>query len=370
MVKALPVFLVLLAACFLTGCTGTREEFIPVEISDIALDSERRLQYRAEEETGILDSSGLLHDDKQLEEYLNRLAAKLLPPVQGRPRIIMKVLRHPSLNAFAYPTGRVYVHTGILAAMDNEAQLAAVMAHEITHVQERHLAREFTSRKKKSAEEADSLRKILTSVNCYSQLLESEADAAAVRMMVAAGYDPREAPGMLEHLKRESEEEKIRVRKADMIHPAIRERIKNTTDMANKEYPGVAGLKNTEIFARYTTPLLLDNAELDLKRGSFLAAERAIEKYLAGKQSDPRAYYLLGERHRQGRPGNEEKARASYRKAIILSQTYPDPYRALGLIDFKKGSRLEAKKNLQHYLDLKPNAEDREHIRQYVKACE
>jgi len=205
MVKALPVFLVLLAACILTGCTGTREEFIPVEISDIALDSERRLQYRAEEETEILDSSGLLHDDKQLEEYLNRLAAKLLPPVQGRPRIIMKVLRHPSLNAFAYPTGRVYFHTGILAAMDNEAQLAAVMAHEITHVQERHLAREFTSRKKKSAEEADSLRKILTSVNCYSRLLESEADAAAVRMMVAAGYDPREAPGMLEHLKRESD---------------------------------------------------------------------------------------------------------------------------------------------------------------------
>jgi len=44
--------------------------------------------------------------------------------------------------------------------------------------------------------------------------------------------------------------------------------------------------------------------------------------------------------------------------------------RALGLIDFKKGNKLEAKKNLQRYLDLRPNAADREHIKQYVNACE
>src|SRR5207244_395643 len=51
------------------------------------------------------------------------------------------VMSDPTLNAFAMPNGRIYVHSGLLARLDNEAQLAMILGHEMTHVTDRHALR-------------------------------------------------------------------------------------------------------------------------------------------------------------------------------------------------------------------------------------
>jgi beta-barrel assembly-enhancing protease len=87
-------------------------------------------------------SSGLLRDPV-LEEYLTDVAYRLLPPgtLDAGVSPSIHVLINPSLNAFAYPTGAIYVHSGLLARLENEAQLATVLAHEIAHIVHRHAIR-------------------------------------------------------------------------------------------------------------------------------------------------------------------------------------------------------------------------------------
>ena len=56
---------------------------------------------------------------------------------------VTAITKNAYLNAFAYPNGMIYIHTGLLARMDSEDQLAAVLAHELTHCTQRHALKAF-----------------------------------------------------------------------------------------------------------------------------------------------------------------------------------------------------------------------------------
>src|SRR6478672_4863936 len=85
--------------------------------------------------------------DSRLEAYLDRVAARLNPgPVsdpeaEGPIQYRVRVIADPSLNAFAYPHGSIYIHSGLLARLDGEDELATVLGHEMTHVDGRHMLR-------------------------------------------------------------------------------------------------------------------------------------------------------------------------------------------------------------------------------------
>ena len=77
------------------------------------------------------------YDDPMLEEYLGKIGDRLLPDTvraAGGPGFRFGVIRDPTLNAFAMPNGRIYIHTGMLAQVQNESQLATIVGHEMTHV--------------------------------------------------------------------------------------------------------------------------------------------------------------------------------------------------------------------------------------------
>src|SRR3989442_11390881 len=99
---------------------------------------------QAEKEEETLTKKAKIYDDPLLDEYLGKIADRLLPDevrAAGGPGLRFGVMSDPTLNAFAMPNGRIYVHSGLLSRLDNEAQLATILGHEMTHVTSRHALR-------------------------------------------------------------------------------------------------------------------------------------------------------------------------------------------------------------------------------------
>jgi len=236
----------------LAGCATT--SLPPVTSKDFVFeDDERRLWNRSEEEEQSIARSGMLYQDQELEAYLNSIAKKV-QPAEAYKLIPFRihVLKNPYCNAFAYPNGHIYIHTGILARMDNEAQLATLIAHEMTHATHRHQVREFRGMLNKSALFASTRSLIgglpgvgdLTTVlgeigtkaaiNGHSRDLETEADMVGIKLVVKAGYDAREAPKLFQHLKQEMEEDEQEEPFFFGSHPRLAERSENYNDFLGK----------------------------------------------------------------------------------------------------------------------------------------
>jgi predicted Zn-dependent protease len=381
----------LLLLCFiLSGCATT--DLPPVTPDSVLEDDEERLWLRSEEEQEVIDQSGLLYEDIQLDVYLNRVARRLQSPEIWRSiPFQIKVIEDPHLNAFAYPNGVIYVHTGILARMDNEAQLATLLAHEMTHATHRHAVKNFRSIKNKTAILATiqvsagglgggigDLVNVLGSlgtmaaVTGYSRELETEADTVGIDLMVAAGYDPREAPKLFIHIKRELEEEDIREPFFFGTHPRLQNRIDNYESFLENRYQDYyGGLDNSDIFLEKVHRVILNNAVLDLRAGRFKTAQRGAQRYLRLRPNDAEAYHLLGEVSRQrGEEGDWEVAKDYYRKAIAIDPLFPESHRGLGLICFKKGQKTPETTHFDTYLSLKPQASDRLYTEEYIRQCE
>lgn len=159
-------------------------------------------------------------DNGELTGYLTRISARLVKsPRAGKFTFQFAVLNDKSINAFALPGGPVFVHTGLLAAIDNESQLAGVLAHEMSHVALRHGTHEASkamlvqaplallgatigddSTIAKIAQEGIALgaQSVLLK---YSRDAERDADLNGARIMNDAGYNPVEMARFFEKLQ-------------------------------------------------------------------------------------------------------------------------------------------------------------------------
>ncbi|HUT70272.1 MAG TPA: M48 family metalloprotease [Desulfatiglandales bacterium] len=380
--------LILIGCLVAAACSTTNPRL--VKGGFIVKGDEQRLWQRSIEEQQVLDNSGFVYRDGELREYLNGIVRRLQPPeTQATMPFRIAVLKDPHLNAFAFPNGVIYVHTGILARMDNEAQFATLLAHEMAHCTHRHALRAFRDFKRKKdrvavlqkpepALDHEDLMALLGStgtvaaVTGYSQDLEVEADLAGLELALNAGYDLKEAPRLFEHLKKELEEEKAREPFFFGTHPRLQKRIQNCKEFLRAHCQGrEEGVKNTEIFLRKIQKVVLENALLDLKAGRFPSAYRGLEKYLSVNPHDPRAYYLLGEVCRQrARENDITRAKEYYEKAILLDPSYPEPYKAVGLIYYKEGEKRLARRSFESCLSLSPHEPDSAYIRGYLEQCD
>ncbi len=372
----------------LYGCVSTN--LPPVTSGEFAFEEdETRIWYRSQEEQESLSESGLEYPDEKLTAYLNEIGKKLQPPeVYERIPFEIRVLQNPYSNAFAYPNGVIYIHSGILARMDNEAQLATLLAHEMTHATHRHQVRQFRRLQNRTAvfasmqatlgglpaigDLASALGEIgtMAAVSGYSRELESEADMVGLRLMMDAGYDPREAPKLFRHIKDELEEEKAEEPFFFGSHPRLQDRIDNYHNFLESNKNSQNGFTNAKVFRRRIAKLIFDNAFLDLKAGRFQSAARGAEKYLAIYPKSSQGHYLLGEIYRQkGNTEDFKKAKEYYRKAIALNSSYPQAYKGIGLLYFKQGQKSKAGKAFRSYLTMLPQAADRAYVKEYINQC-
>jgi predicted Zn-dependent protease len=194
-------------------------------------------------------------DDPEITEYLNGLGARLSNAGAGvRQDFEFFAIREPSINAFALPGGFIGVHTGLISASDNESELASVIAHEMAHVTQRHIARQLGIQKQmqlpmmiamaaslllarsrpdlaSGAVMAAQGGAVQTQLS-FSRDFEREADRIGFQTLQASGFDVRAMGTFFEKLQRFS-----RIMDAGTVpgylrsHPVTAERI---TDAENR----------------------------------------------------------------------------------------------------------------------------------------
>jgi predicted Zn-dependent protease len=350
-------------------------------------EDERRLWNRGREEQKRLDSSGQIYEDPALSAYINELATRLLPQRVKEKGIALqiKIIKSPLLNAFALPQGAVYIHTGMLARLENEAQLATLLGHEAAHVINRHALQHFRMAQNTAATLATlqiafmpfgiygSIASVMgalgatAAISGYSQASEQEADREGLALIVAAGFDPNEAPRLFNHLKREIEEKTLKEPFFFGTHPRVEERQRSYTRLLESKYADVEGIKGEERFDATIANLLLDNAAMDLSMGRFALAQESIERFLRKQPLSAKAHFQLGEVFRVRNETEDMKlAEASYTKSIKQDPFYANPHRGLGLIWLKQGHKRKAREAFETYLSLAPQASDRGYVEKYL----
>lgn len=203
--------------------------------------------------------SGRLLTDPEVEEYIQHLGYRLVSAGNhAAAGFQFFVVSDPSINAFAMPGGYIGIHTGLVTASRGESELAGVMAHEIAHVTQHHLARSF--------ERATQMNMPLTAAVIAAILLgagnpalgeaalaatmaggtqmqldftrsnEREADRVGIQMLANAGFDPQGMPGFFERLHQEYRYANTGLPEFLSTHPVTLDRIADARNRA-EQYP-------------------------------------------------------------------------------------------------------------------------------------
>ena len=150
-------------------------------------------------------------NDLELLAYLNGLGNRLVRASdQPGRRYTFYIVEDNTLNAFAVPGGHITVHTGLFTRTRHEAELASVLAHEIAHITQSHIARMVAQSKRSnlpamaaliaailvggqvgSAAVVGTQAALAEQQLTYSRTFETEADAIGIRTLAGAGFDPR-----------------------------------------------------------------------------------------------------------------------------------------------------------------------------------
>lgn len=145
-------------------------------------------------------------DDPALQAYVDEVGQTLVDHTQRKGiRYRFYIVNSPMINAHAVPGGGIYITTGMLAFLESEAELAAILGHEISHVDLRHsierLQYELAARKIGGTELGAVARLGYTLVGLsFSEQQELEADSSGIILSAKAGYDPLAANAIFDRL--------------------------------------------------------------------------------------------------------------------------------------------------------------------------
>ncbi len=239
-------------SCAVNPVTGKKELMLMSESQEI--------QLGAQSDQQVIQTYGLYPDPK-LSAYINQMGQKLAHLSQ-RPNLTFhfRLLDSPVVNAFAIPGGYVYITRGILAYLNNEAELAGVMGHEIGHVAARHSAKQYS--KAQLAQLglglayvfSEDFRKYAGLANFGTQLLflkfsrdyERQADALGVEYSSKAGYDALQMAEFFKTLNRMVPSGQGALPYWLATHPNPKERIQNVRKMA-RDWEAKLGKKQWKI---------------------------------------------------------------------------------------------------------------------------
>jgi len=234
-----------------------------------------------------------------------------------------RAIRDLEVNAFALPNGSIYVNSGLLSRMENEAQVAGVLAHEVTHVVNRHTYLEYRSARKKmiaidimvaaaSAAYYAGVNPnivnamgnllpmiVISTIFGYSRELEHEADVYAVNTLQVQGYDLREFSRGFELLRKGPEVDLSKEPVFWASHPKLADRVQYVSTMASQLQPNAASLRIGEPAYRTATKnVIRHNAGLAIMLGRPRTAAAIAQRLIAEEPNNPDHLALLGDAYR------------------------------------------------------------------------
>jgi hypothetical protein len=187
-----------------------------------------------------VDNTVKMVQDPVVTEYVNRIGQNLVRNSDAQVPFTIKVIDSDEVNAFALPGGFFYVNSGLILAADEEAELAGVMAHEISHVAARHGMRQMTRANIAQIStiplifvgggigyavyEAAGLGLPLTFMK-FQRNFEAEADYLGLQYMYKTGYDPQAFISFFEKIQAKEKKKPGTIAKAFASHPQTPDRI-------------------------------------------------------------------------------------------------------------------------------------------------
>jgi Zn-dependent protease with chaperone function len=315
-----------------------------------------------------LEKKGVLFTDPELTAYLQNVAERMLgdKPAPENVTYRVRVLRDPLVNAFALPNGSVYVNTGLLAVLENESQLAAVLGHEVTHAAARHSYQYNRSLRKKSvamhilaaagsaggyfpsgsvfgstltlASNVSSLV-LVASVFGYSQNQERDADRLGLDLMMRGKYDPAAMPATFGRM-----DEKLEVEPVETFyrtHPKLVERIATTKQLAANQRLEDARPASEADYLTHVAPAICYNIQADLASRRARTAIARADRLVRWRPDEPLYRSLLADGYRvlgakTTEPGPEElerRGQSEHRKRLTRMTEAEEQHDLLQLPD-------------------------------------
>jgi predicted Zn-dependent protease len=374
-----PIFLLLvlsaLNACAVNPVTGKNELAFVSESTELAIGKQQYLPSQQSQ-------GGLYNVDPELSRYVNEVGQRLAAVSDRQLPYEFVVLNNSVPNAWALPGGKIAVNRGLLLHLKNEAELAAVLGHEIVHAAARHGAKSIE--RESLLQGAIMVTEIGTSGTEYSnfivgkarlgaQLLthkygrgaELESDYYGIQYMVKAGYDPRATITLQQtFVQLSAGRESSFVEGLFASHPPSQERVdKNRATVASLSYRLRPDLEVGEQRYRDKLAYLInkqdaynsfDQANALRSSNELVIATRLLDEAIQNEPMEPRFYGLRGnilydEEHYR-------EAAKAFNKALDLDDNYYEYYLGRGLATLNLGQNDAARIDLSRSNELLPTA--------------
>ncbi len=363
--------LLLLVGCVTNPVTGEQEFVLVSESSELAIGNKQFLPSRQMQ-------GGDYHLQPKLTRYIQRVGARLAAVSDRKLPYEFVIINDSTPNAWALPGGKIGIHRGLLLELNSEAELAAVLGHEIVHAAARHGAKGIE--RGMLLKGALVVAGVATRDSDYSQLAvgaaavganlvnqgysrdaELEADLYGMRYMARAGYDPRAAIDLQQTFVRLSKDKKSHwLSGLFATHPPSPERVaKNRTNAKKLNLGGelgraryqkmIKGLRQTK--QAYSAHQVGQKALVNKQSAKALEQAR---KAIRIEPKEALFYTLKGDALLQQR--KRKQALAAYNAAINHDADFFRHYLQRGKVRQLLGDRSGAQRDLQRSIDLLPTA--------------
>jgi len=384
------VVFILISACASTNVTPLNED---LSANSLEAD-EKELWDRSADVEKTINQDLNQFDLATLDRYLNSVLAKLPLRKFGdqieNPRI--RAIPDIEVNAFVLPNGATYINTGLLAMMENEAQLAFVLSHEISHFELRHglkNARAKDNSRKRGILAAFVLQTVLANTggyvpgnsltksagellgaslsSSYSRESEHEADERGFELLSNAGYDTAAGMGALEKLREAAEKTGFKGGGLFASHPKIEQRIESYNAIISEPSSlSSSGMVGTQEYFNHLLPALVVNTKLNLRAQRPDVAIADLQRYVTNKGKNATTHFLFGEVARNANSAQPEIAIGHYENAVRTDPQYANAYLELGHLYSANNMPQQSKTAFESYLRLKPNSPEAAIVQQLL----